>query len=176
MSERTVEWIIANAINEQARGDPDALAAEIIAALERAGYRITPEDTALGSQPFDELTPDMRPQDIYGDGCDWEFETSEHGGDEPDNMPQAITATDPAGTLGGLCPAHPWRQDRDAAAALRGGHKPAARLMTIRSSNEASAVRQIMACPLEPRSSVSIWRYQGSLARSALIAPTMVGC
>ena len=25
------------------------------------------------------------------------FETSEHGGDEPDNMPQAITATDPAG-------------------------------------------------------------------------------
>jgi hypothetical protein len=56
-----VEWIIANAINEQARGDPDALAPHIIAALEKAGYRITPatEDTALGSQPFDELTPDM---------------------------------------------------------------------------------------------------------------------
>jgi hypothetical protein len=32
-----------------------------------------------------------------GDGRDWKFETSEHGGDEPDNMPQAITATDPAG-------------------------------------------------------------------------------
>jgi hypothetical protein len=41
MSERTVEWIIANAINEQARGDPDALAPHIIAALERAGYCIT---------------------------------------------------------------------------------------------------------------------------------------
>ena len=49
-----VEWIIANAINEQARGDPDALAPHIIAALEKAGYRITrTEDTALGSQPFD---------------------------------------------------------------------------------------------------------------------------
>src|SRR3984893_17089 len=97
MSERTVEWIIANAINEQARSDPVALAADIIAALEKAGYCITPEDTALGSQPFDELTPEMRPQDTYGDGRDWKFETSEHGGDEPDNMPQAITATDPVG-------------------------------------------------------------------------------
>ena len=94
-----VEWIIANAINEQARGDPDALAPQIIAALEKAGYRITPatEDTALGSQPFDELTSDLRPQDVHGDGRDWKFETSEHGGDEPDNMPQAIRATDPAG-------------------------------------------------------------------------------
>ena len=94
-----VEWIIANVINEQARGDPDALAPHIIAALEKAGYRIIPgtKDTALGSQPFDELTPDMRPQDSYGDGRDWTFKTLEHGGDEPDNMPQAITATDPAG-------------------------------------------------------------------------------
>src|ERR1700737_167014 len=77
-----VEWIIANAINEQARGDPDALASDIIAALEKAGYRVTPatEDTALGSQSFDELTPEMRPQDTYGDGRDWKFETSEHGG------------------------------------------------------------------------------------------------
>jgi hypothetical protein len=67
--------------------------------LEKAGFRITQatEDTALGSQPFDELTRDMRPQDIHGDGRDWKFETSEHGGDEPDNMPQAIAATDPAG-------------------------------------------------------------------------------
>ena len=99
MSGRTIEWIIANAINEQARGDPDALAAEIIAALAGAGYCITPatEDTALGSQPFDELTPEMRPQDTYGEGRDWKFETLEHGGDEPDNMPQAIRATDTAG-------------------------------------------------------------------------------
>jgi len=36
----------------------------------------------------------MRPQDIHGDGRDWCFETSEHGEDEPDNMPQAIRATD----------------------------------------------------------------------------------
>jgi hypothetical protein len=56
-----VEWIIANEINEQARGDPDALAPHIITALEKAGYRIAPatEDTALGSQPFDELKPEF---------------------------------------------------------------------------------------------------------------------
>ena len=93
----TVEWIIVNAINEQARGDPDALAFNIIAASEKAGYRITPEDTALGSQPFDDLTREMRPQDTYGDDRDWKFETAEHGGDEPDNMPQTIKATDAAG-------------------------------------------------------------------------------
>ena len=54
------------------------------------------EDTAPGSQPFDELTPEMRPQDHYGDGRDWTFRTGEHGGDEPDNM-QTIKATDAAG-------------------------------------------------------------------------------
>src|SRR6266446_5941746 len=32
----------ANAINEQARGDPDALAPHIMAALGKAGYRIAP--------------------------------------------------------------------------------------------------------------------------------------
>jgi hypothetical protein len=52
-----VERIIANTINETARGDPDALAARIVAALGEAGYRIVPangmEDTALGSQPDD---------------------------------------------------------------------------------------------------------------------------
>ena len=56
------------------------------------------DDTALGSQPFDELTPEMRPQDPYGDGRDWTFRTGEHGGDEPDNMPQTIKATDAAGS------------------------------------------------------------------------------
>ena len=98
----TVEWIIANTINEAARGDPAELATHIVAALKRGGYRIaaiTPgtEDTALGPQPLGELTPEMRPQDPHGDGRDWTFETSEHGGDEPDNMPQAITATDSQG-------------------------------------------------------------------------------
>jgi hypothetical protein len=36
----TFERIIANTINETARGDPDALAARIVAALAEAGYRI----------------------------------------------------------------------------------------------------------------------------------------
>jgi hypothetical protein len=39
----------------------------------------------------------MRPQDLFGDGRDWTFMTGEHGGDEPDNMPQTIKATDAAG-------------------------------------------------------------------------------
>jgi hypothetical protein len=50
-----VERIIANTINETARGDPDALAARIVAALGEAGYRIVPangkKDTLLGLQP-----------------------------------------------------------------------------------------------------------------------------
>ena len=65
-----IEWIIANTIQETARGDPDALAGRIIAALAQAGYRIVsrkslialPEDSAEGSQPFDELTREKRPQ------------------------------------------------------------------------------------------------------------------
>jgi hypothetical protein len=50
----TVERIIANTINETARGDPDALAARIVVALAEAGYRIVPAngrgDTAPGPQ------------------------------------------------------------------------------------------------------------------------------
>ena len=46
-----IERIIANTINETARGDPDALAARIVAALTEAGFRIVSangrEDTAL---------------------------------------------------------------------------------------------------------------------------------
>jgi hypothetical protein len=96
-----VERIIANTINETARGDPDALAARIVAALAEGGYGIVPangiEDTALGPQLFDELAREMRPQDPFGDGRDWTFRTGEHGGDEQDNMPQTIKATDAAG-------------------------------------------------------------------------------
>ena len=96
-----VERIISNTINETARGHPDALAARIVAALAEAGFRIVSangiEDTALGPQPFDELTREMRPQDPFGDGRDWTFRTGEHGGDEPDNMPQTIKATDATG-------------------------------------------------------------------------------
>jgi hypothetical protein len=104
MSERdsaAVERIIANTINETARGDPDALAARIVAALGEAGYPIVSanrrEDTAVDPQPFDKLTREMRPQDHSGDGRDWTFRTGEHGGDAPDNMPQTIKATDAAG-------------------------------------------------------------------------------
>src|SRR5580704_12064335 len=47
-----VERIIANTINETARGDPDALAARIVAALAEAGFRIvSPKGKpALGPQ------------------------------------------------------------------------------------------------------------------------------
>jgi hypothetical protein len=73
----------------------------IVAALAEAGYSIVLangiEDTAIGPQPFDKLTREMRPQDPFGDGRDWTFRTDEHGGDEPDNMPQTIKATDVAG-------------------------------------------------------------------------------
>ena len=93
----SIKRIIANTINEKAFGDPDALAAHIIDALTENGIWIVPEDTALGAQPFDELTPEMRPQDPDGNGKGWWFETSEHGGDEPDNMPQAITVRDAEG-------------------------------------------------------------------------------
>jgi hypothetical protein len=90
-----VEWIIANTINETAQGDPDALAARIISVLGDAGYQITPDE--LGTQPFYELKPEMRPQDPSGDAEGWTFRTAEHGGDEPDTMPQAIEATDAQG-------------------------------------------------------------------------------
>lgn len=103
----SIELIIANTINETAQGDPDALAARIVAALTEAGYRIRPRASLISlledsvregsAQPFDELTKDARPQDPHGDGRDWIFETDEHGGDEPDAMPQAIEATDVEG-------------------------------------------------------------------------------
>jgi hypothetical protein len=44
-----------------------------------------------------ELTYAMRPQDPHADGTGLRFETGEHGGDFPDNMPQAITLTDAQG-------------------------------------------------------------------------------
>jgi hypothetical protein len=34
---------------------------------------------------------------LHGDGTGLRFETGEHGGDYPDNMPQAITVTDVQG-------------------------------------------------------------------------------
>ena len=55
----TIERIIAAAINETAPGEPDALAARIVAALLSAGYRILPanrmEDISAGARRFDEM-------------------------------------------------------------------------------------------------------------------------
>jgi hypothetical protein len=44
------------------------------------------------TQTFRELTYTMRPQDPRGDGTGLRFETGEHGGDYPDNMPQATVS------------------------------------------------------------------------------------
>ena len=49
------------------------------------------------TQAFRELTYTMRPQDPQGNGTGPRFETGEHGGGYPDNMPQAITVTDAQG-------------------------------------------------------------------------------
>ena len=38
---------------------------------------------------FEPMTPEKRPQDPHLDGTGLMFETLEHGGDEPDTMPQA---------------------------------------------------------------------------------------
>src|ERR1700756_4080703 len=46
--------------------------ATIVAALGDAGYYIAVRED-VGSQLFDKLTPDKRPQDLYGDGRDWTF-------------------------------------------------------------------------------------------------------
>jgi hypothetical protein len=46
---------------------------------------------------FEEMTADKRPQDPQGDGSGLQLETLEHGGEYPDNMPQAIRVTDPQG-------------------------------------------------------------------------------
>jgi hypothetical protein len=46
-----VEQIIANTISETARGDPDALAARIVAALAEAGYRILPANGRENAAP-----------------------------------------------------------------------------------------------------------------------------
>jgi hypothetical protein len=56
---------------------------------EHEGARITHE--------FEEMTPEKRPQDPYGDGTGLTFETLEHGGEYPDSMPQAIRLTDAEG-------------------------------------------------------------------------------
>lgn len=49
------------------------------------------------SHRFKRMTPEMRPQDATLDGSTLKFETLEHGGEYPDEMPQAIKVTDAEG-------------------------------------------------------------------------------
>lgn len=46
---------------------------------------------------FHPLKPADRPQDPTGDCKGWTFRTLEHGGSEPDSMPEVIEATDAEG-------------------------------------------------------------------------------
>jgi hypothetical protein len=46
---------------------------------------------------FAEMTPEKRPQDPHLDGTGLRFEAMEHGGEDPDTMPQAIKLIDPEG-------------------------------------------------------------------------------
>ena len=57
-----VERIIANTINETARGDPDASAARIVAALAEAGYVILP---ANGREKAAPRRPRPEPRQLY---------------------------------------------------------------------------------------------------------------
>ena len=57
-----IEWIIANTINETARGDPDALAARIVAALAEAGHRILPPNGRENAAP---RPPRPEPRQLY---------------------------------------------------------------------------------------------------------------
>jgi hypothetical protein len=57
-----VERIIANTINETARGDPYALAARIVAALAEAGYRILPPHGRENAAP---RPPRPEPRQLY---------------------------------------------------------------------------------------------------------------
>jgi hypothetical protein len=46
---------------------------------------------------FAPLAPERRPQDPQMDGSGLHFETMDHGGEYPDDMPQAIKLTDAKG-------------------------------------------------------------------------------
>jgi hypothetical protein len=59
----TVERIIAETINETARGDPDALAAHIVTALAEGGYRIVPENGMEHTSPSDQRFD--QPKQLY---------------------------------------------------------------------------------------------------------------
>ena len=49
------------------------------------------------SHRYKKLTEDMRPQDPFLDGSTLAFQTLEHGGAYPDEMPQAVKVIDQQG-------------------------------------------------------------------------------
>jgi hypothetical protein len=80
---------------------------------------IVPEDAGPADQPLDELKPEMRPQDPHGDGRDWKFEgwtfaTENTAATNPTTCHNR-SRIQSAGTLGGLRPAEPRRQNRHSA-------------------------------------------------------------
>ena len=74
-----VERIIANTINETARGDPEALAARIVAALAEAGYRILPPNGRENAAP---RPPRPEPRQLYRSptGDSWFLVCEGYGG------------------------------------------------------------------------------------------------
>ena len=62
MSRADVPAVIATTINETARGDPDDLAARIVAALGEAGYRIVP---ANGKEDTERSNNERRMEPLY---------------------------------------------------------------------------------------------------------------
>jgi hypothetical protein len=58
---------------------------------------IEERDGCIVTHEFEEMTPEKRPQDRFGDGAGLRFETLEHGGEYPDDMPQAIRVSDAEG-------------------------------------------------------------------------------
>ena len=53
--------------------------------------------TKTSTHTYEVMEPSMRPQDYSMDGEGLTFETLEHGGEYPDEMPQAILMTDTVG-------------------------------------------------------------------------------
>lgn len=79
-------------------------------ASKRLLHRTVPSSSATGAwgllngtpmpkliHHFEPLTLEKRPHDPHLDGAGLTFETLEHGGDEPDTMPQAIKLIDAEG-------------------------------------------------------------------------------
>jgi hypothetical protein len=66
--------------------------------LQRLVCTLSDSNRATGDRREERgMKPEDRPQDSAGDLRGWTFKSLEHGGDEPDSMPQVIQATDAEG-------------------------------------------------------------------------------